>query len=270
MSDLERRLEDLFMADSLTRRVDQLNVRGPGRVPVAALAFLGGVAVITLASIVALSTLRGDSRGDVAAPPVGSASPTVTPTASPTVSPSEASSSIATTAPSPTVHPTTEWSDQRYGIALTLPEPYHVSPFWSKDYAGAHPAMNVMFTTLSSSDEERLSQDCHTACPAKNYAAFVSVYTDAGTATARQWYEAGNIGGSSEAKASDVTVAGHPALKLEPFAYPQAFMYIVPDGQGQMIVLEYDIYSRHPDFAVPAGASEAKLRALVDSLRFTR
>lgn len=264
------------MADSRARRVDQLNVRTAGRIPAGALAFIGGVAVLTFASILALNTLRGDPGDNVAAPPVApSATATTarTPTASTTGSPTQAPTATSvpsTTAAGSAVSPSAEWSDPRYGIALTLPDPYHVSPFWSKDYPGVHPATSVMFTTLSTADEERLSQDCHTACPAKNHAAFVSVYTDAGTATARQWYEAGNIGGSAEAKASDVTVAGRPALKLEPFAYPQALVYIVPDGHGQMIVLEYDIYSRHPDFAVPTGASEAKLRALVDSLRFTR
>src|SRR5690242_19779810 len=99
MSDLERRLEDLFMADSRTRRVEQVNVRRPSRVPAGAFAFIGGVAVITLVSILALNTLRGDPAPDetvnVGAGPSASASASS--------APSPSASGAGTVAPSASV-----------------------------------------------------------------------------------------------------------------------------------------------------------------------
>ena len=50
MSDLERRLEDLFMSDSRARRVERVNVAQRAPRPFAALAFVGGVAAVTLGS----------------------------------------------------------------------------------------------------------------------------------------------------------------------------------------------------------------------------
>src|SRR4051812_5340394 len=68
MSDLERRLEDLYMADSRARRVEQVNVAPRGRSPFAPLAFVGGVAALTLAVIVTLSLLRGGEPAPASSP----------------------------------------------------------------------------------------------------------------------------------------------------------------------------------------------------------
>jgi hypothetical protein len=77
MSDLERRLEELFMSDARARRVNDVSVATRTRAPLGALAFIGAVAAITLASILALNALRGPS-GDENAAAVPSASPSVT------------------------------------------------------------------------------------------------------------------------------------------------------------------------------------------------
>src|SRR4051812_21774318 len=86
MSDLERRLEDLYMSDSRARRVQQVNVAPRGRNPFAPLAFVGGIAALTLALIVTLSLLRGGE-------PVPASSPSPNTSAAAVVSASPSASS---------------------------------------------------------------------------------------------------------------------------------------------------------------------------------
>jgi len=76
MNDLERRLEDLFMSDSRARRVDRVNVAARRGTRLGALAFIGGVAGITLVLVVGLALLRGSPEpvpGATASPSASSA-----------------------------------------------------------------------------------------------------------------------------------------------------------------------------------------------------
>jgi hypothetical protein len=105
MSDLERRLEELFMSDSRSRRVDRVNVARRTGTPLVAAGFIGAVALATVAAIFALNTMR-PPQDQSAAVPSGSASPatSATATASGSAVPSS-TSGVASVAP-----------DARHGI----------------------------------------------------------------------------------------------------------------------------------------------------------
>src|SRR5437763_1477876 len=96
MSDLERRLEELFMSDSRARRVDQVTVARRRGTTLAPAAFIGAVALAAVAAIVVLNTLRPPAGEDnAAANPSASASESASATARPT-SASSAPTAIST------------------------------------------------------------------------------------------------------------------------------------------------------------------------------
>ena len=97
MSDLERRLEDVFMSDSRSRRVTDVHVPGRRSSPLRGIAFAGATALAAFA-VVALSTLRG-SESTPLAPPPATASPSASADASASPGPT---ASGATTSPAPT------------------------------------------------------------------------------------------------------------------------------------------------------------------------
>jgi hypothetical protein len=76
VSDLERRLEDLFTHDSRSRRVTAVEVPSRRAGPLRGLAFVGATALAVVALIVALNTLRPGPTP--LASPTASASPTTT------------------------------------------------------------------------------------------------------------------------------------------------------------------------------------------------
>lgn len=98
MSDLERRLEDLFMSDSRSRRVTDVNVPARRAGPLRGVAFVGATALAVLALVIALNTLRGPQGTVPLASPSTSATASAT-AATPTVasSPSSTSSPTAST-----------------------------------------------------------------------------------------------------------------------------------------------------------------------------
>src|SRR4051794_19101846 len=90
MSDLERRLEDLFMSDSRARRVERVNAPPSRRGRLAPFAFLGAVSLGTLALVVAFTLVRGGRENVPASTPSGAAvvassSPSTSPAASESV-----------------------------------------------------------------------------------------------------------------------------------------------------------------------------------------
>ena len=97
MSDLERRLEDLFMSDSHSRRVTDVKVPARSTSPLRGLAFIGVTALAVLALIVALNTLRPPQEVVPLTSPSASATASVLPAASATLgsAPSATSSSAA-------------------------------------------------------------------------------------------------------------------------------------------------------------------------------
>lgn len=101
MSDLERRLEDLFMSDSRSRRVTDVTVPARRTSPLRGVAFVGATALAVLALIIALNTLRPPQEtvplSSASASPTSSLSstPTATGAASPAATSSPASSSAA-------------------------------------------------------------------------------------------------------------------------------------------------------------------------------
>ena len=104
MSDLERQLEELFMSDSRSRRVDQVKVPAPRRSRFGGPAFVGGVAFAALALIVAFSLLRADRETVPATSPSPSASAGAVASTGPSASPG--ATGDATRSPAPTTSST--------------------------------------------------------------------------------------------------------------------------------------------------------------------
>lgn len=94
MNDLEQRLEELFMSDSHSRRVDQVNVNAPRGSRLAPFAFVGAVALATLGLILAFSFLRG---GDTV--PASSPSPSGSAAVVASASPSGSAGAVASASP---------------------------------------------------------------------------------------------------------------------------------------------------------------------------
>ena len=96
MSDLERRLEDLFMSDSRSRRVTSVDVPTRRASPLRGLAFVGVTALAVLALVIALNTLRPPQVTTPLASPSASATASATPATSATVSGSPSATSSPT------------------------------------------------------------------------------------------------------------------------------------------------------------------------------
>ena len=93
MSDLERRLEDLFMTDSRSRLVTDVDMTARRASPLRGLAFVGATALAVLALVIAVNTLRPPQVTTPLASPSASASVSATPASSATVTPSPSATS---------------------------------------------------------------------------------------------------------------------------------------------------------------------------------
>jgi len=119
------------------------------------------------------------------------------------------------------------------------------------------------FTPRTPQDEASLTSNCETDCEIWNYVARVEVWTDVGAMTAREWATSNRFGHASGEQIVDVTVDGHPAVKVTngtrgPVAYVVA-------NAGRMYVLSYKISDLFP---VPPGGSKEKLEAILASFKF--
>jgi hypothetical protein len=97
MSDLERRLEDLFTHDSRSRRVTDVGIPDRRRSPLRSVAFAAATALTVLAVVVTLSTIRGSDA--TLTSPSETASPPTSPSG--TGSPGATAPTGATTSPEP-------------------------------------------------------------------------------------------------------------------------------------------------------------------------
>jgi|GEM_PF-2262450 len=104
MTDLERKLEELFMSDSQSRKVGQVHVPAPRRSRFAGTVFVSGVALATLALIVAFSLLRADRETVPATSPSPSASAGAVASTGPSASPG--ATGDTTRSPAPTASST--------------------------------------------------------------------------------------------------------------------------------------------------------------------
>lgn len=101
MSDLERRLEDLFMSDSRSRRVTDVHIPARRSRLLPGVVFAGATALAVLALVVALNTLRA---------------PDATPLASPSITPLPSSTPGATGSPDATATAAPLRPDGRHGF----------------------------------------------------------------------------------------------------------------------------------------------------------
>jgi hypothetical protein len=216
-----------------------------------ALAVVAALAV--LLAIVLLNGRKGES--------VASSSPSFTAVASATTlavtgSPAPTASLLA-----PTASPQGAFTNAKFGYSIVLTQPYHLSSALTTTFDGAHPAAQDVFTVQTPEQEAAGSKNCETACPVWDYTLLVAIYTDAGSMTPRQWYDAGNVGFSTGSTLEDINISGRPALKITGSArFPVE--YLVADGRGRMFDLAYTI---RPDRSAPAGASRDKLEQMIAS-----
>jgi hypothetical protein len=165
------------------------------------------------------------------------------------------------------VTPRGQWADPRYGFTVVLPEPYRVSTGLSREFPDdRHPAARDVFTPRTVADEEvaMRGRDCEASCEAWSGTVVIFIFTDAGSMTPRQWFEAGNTPGSP-GRVTDVTLDGRPALKIEPSGSYNV-MYVVADGKGRMFELAYEFFHIATP---PPGASIEKTEFIVQSLHLT-
>ncbi len=217
--------------------------------------------IVAVAVVAIFARSRQDTTGLASPTPTATAtaspSPSLTPTPSPTLSPS--SSPTATFVGIPYVSATWQYS-------LVLPPPYRRSDilsFKSPPPDPGQPKGSDAFTPRTPQDEASLTSNCETDCEIWNYVARVEVWTDAGAMTAREWATSNRFGHASGEQIVDVTVDGHPAVKVTngtrgPVAYVVA-------NAGRMYVLSYKISDLFP---VPPGGSKEKLEAILASFKF--
>jgi hypothetical protein len=258
MSDLEKQLEEVFMTDSRSRRVERVNILPARSGLLGNIAFVGAVAVVALAAIVAFNALRPPSNqvaGVPSASPTATATATPTPTATPTATPSAS--------PSPT--PVGLYVNQTYKFSLVLPPPYRQS---TRAIIGVvtPPAEQFAFTARTEADEASIdTSGCHTACPLWQAAAYVIVSPGTGTQTPREYY-AKEVGASTSEKIEDTTVEGRPAIKITTGAV-YATAYVIKDGDRTFLI-GYRLYGPENGMAIPTGASKEKLDAILASFKF--
>jgi hypothetical protein len=231
---------------------------------------VAALAVIAVILVVVTARPAGEQSAASA-----SASPSVSPSATSSASPiASATRSAGPTTSSATTRG--EYVNTTWGYAVTLPEPYHLSSKFTQPNVPPneplHEAAIDVFTVLTREQEDTGTVNCHTACPTWNYTIWVHIFKDAGNITARQAYSspppAGYAGQSARSTLTDVTIDGHEALKIEPGVSGDLIEYIVPDEKRNIFVLAAIVYEPG-QFPVPAGASEQKLRAILDSFHFT-
>lgn len=256
MSDLERNLEDLFMADSRSRRIENVTIKPVRSGWLGGAAFIGAVAVAALVVVVALNTFRPSSDQVATAP---SASPT--PMAAATVTSTSAAKQSPPT-PSPT--PAGLYANQTYKFSVVLPPPYRQS---TRAIMGPVSSQRdqVAFTARTEADEASIdTSGCHTACPLWQGVAFVIINTGTGSQTPRQYYDA--QGGSVSQVIEDTTVDGRTAIKVTN-GVPFPMQFIIKDGD-RIFVVAYQIYPPENGMAMPAGATKEKLDAILASFKF--
>lgn len=176
-----------------------------------------------------------------------------TPTASATTIPSATPTPVAVTA-------APAYVNSSYKYSLVLPEPYRHSDQLSLESTG-RPALQDVLTPRTPTDEATTAGSGQTASPAWNYVAVVQIYTGVSD-TPRGFYT--TSGGAVGESIIDTTVDGRQAIKVTNGA-PYPLQYLIKDG-SRMLRVAYQIY---PDMAVPAGATRAKLIAILESFRFT-
>ena len=251
MSHLEKQLEEVFMMDSRSRRVERVNIAPARSSWLGGAAFVGAVAVAVLAVVVAFNTLRPPSGQVVAVP---SASPTATATAT------------STPSPTPSSTPAGLYVNQTQKFSVVLPPPYRQST--RAAIAGAVPSRpdQLAFTARTEADEASIdTSGCHTACPLWQGVAYIIVNPGRASQTLRDFY-AKEQGASVRDVIVDTTVDGRPAIKVAPGAvYPMEF--IIKDGD-RIIVVAYQLYPPENGMAIPAGASKEKLDAILASFKF--
>ena len=216
--------------------------------------------IVAVAVVAIFARSRQDTTGLASPTPTPSATATPSPTLSPSSSPTTSSSATATFVGAPYVNTTWQYS-------LVLPPPYRhsdVLSFKSPPPDPGQPKGSDAFTPRTPQNEGSLTSDCETDCEIWNYVARVEVWTDAGAMTAREWATSKRFGHASGEQVVDVTVDGHPAVKVTngtrgPVAYVVA-------NAGRMYVLSYKISDLFP---VPPAASKEKLEAILASFKLT-
>jgi hypothetical protein len=183
---------------------------------------LGATAIVVLAAVLIVASIRPSPSSTALA----SGSPVASASSAPTATSASAPSAAPSTAPTAS-SAGGAFTDTKYGFAVTLVSPYRLSSKLTRENpplqrnGGENSKKQALqrdvFTGLTASAEDAAMQgkDCEVDCDAWNGTVVVYVYGDAGSMTPRQWMDAGN-GPGSPGRMTDVTLGGRPALRIEP------------------------------------------------------
>ena len=246
--------------------------RPPDRRGVAAVA-----AVAVVVALVTLLAILGPRDGGQTSAPAVTASASPTATASATTSPTATTPSVATATGSASQATTTYQSP--LGYSVQLPAGWRRSELQSRttpfppgqgdpDILGTE-----LFTRLAPADEQEAIRRSDTGVgPALEYTAIVSLYRNSRNLTAMAYAEREKGAfGLNVVSVEPATVDGRPGAKTTfKFATsdPTSFYALyVPDGE-RMWVIRY--FTAPSGITVPAGATEAGVRGIVESFRFAR
>ena len=230
--------------------------------------------IVGLLALVALLAPRG---GQSVTPAVtASTSPTTSATATAVTSPT-AVSSVATTPGSTSLAPTTYQSPLGYSVQLPVgwrrSELQSRTTPWPPGQGDPDLLGTELFTRLSPTDEAEAVRRSDTGVgPALVYTAMVGFYRNSRNLSAMAYAdrEKGALGVNS-VSIEPTTVDGRAGVKSTfKFATsdPTSFYALyVPDG-GRIWVIRY--FTAHSGMAIPAGATEAGVRGIVESFRFAR
>ncbi len=241
-----------------------------------ATALVGLAVVVGLLVLVAIFTQRGGQQAaspTVTAPASAAASATTTATSSPTATASAATTATGSTAPATTTY------QSPLGYSVQLPVGWRRSDLQSRttpwppgqgdpDFLGAE-----LYTRLTPADETEAIRRTDTGVgPALQYTASVSLLRNGRSLSAMAYAdrEKGALG-LNVVSVEPATVDGRPGAKTTlkfTTSDPTSFYTLyVPDGE-RMWVVRY--FTAPPGTAIPAGATEAAVRGIVESFRFAR
>lgn len=268
MAAIEDRLEELFMNDSNNRRVTSVNMPerpSPWR-GVAAFA-----AVAAIAGVVLVAAILGLRSGQQAASPTATATATAIPSATPTAASTPPPTPVGLT-PVPTVT-----YQSPLGYSVQLQSPYRRSELRSRltPYPQGDPNLLAyeIFTAQNPADEaEAVRREGTGVGPSLIYTASVTLYRNSRNESAMAYAdrEKGSLG-VNVVSIEPTTVDGRTAAKTT-FKFFQAdsktfYALYVPDGDRIWLVR---YFLAQPTDPVPAGATEAGVRSIVESFRFAR
>jgi hypothetical protein len=250
MTELEDRLEGLFVRDANARRVIHVAAVQPTSAWKGVFAFTAAAVVAGVLALATIATLRSEPQ---------------------------AAGPSATTPPASSAGTTPARYDSPLGYSVQLPTRWRRSDLQSRTSPNPQGDPDLLggeaFTTRSPADEEAAMRRSDTGVgPALVYTAGVGLYRNTRnlSATAYAERQQGWMGlyvASIEPTTVDGRTGAKTTFKFTPSDTSSFYVLYVPDGD-RMWVIGY--FLTWPGGEVPAGATEEGVRSIVESFRFAQ